>query len=309
MTLRCPGCGGAAGPGGTVVGFDRIWQALEAEFDVIVPADVREAYAPQPTTRLAPCTDCGLRFFTDAVPGGPDFYALLDSGPGYYNKLTWEGRSVIERLRDDDDVVDFGCGDGALLRSMPARSGRRVGVDHNPTAIAALRAAGVEGHGVDFEEFGREHPEEFDVALAMQVVEHLPDIPELMVAARRVLRPGGRLFVAVPNAARTTERFEPLDHPPHHLTRWRPEDLARLAARHGFDVADFSFEPAPRAAVRRAVSAHLPGGRGSDFVAKVLARAVPPPLLPGLAARVAPDDPAYGHTMLVELRRPAAVAS
>jgi hypothetical protein len=39
-----------------------------------------------------------------------------------------------------------------------------------------------------------------------------------------------------------------------------------------------------------------------------VARAVPPPLLPGLAARVAPDDPAYGHTLLVELRRPVDAA-
>ncbi len=41
----------------------------------------------------------------------------------------------------------------------------------------------------------------------MDVLEHLPDPERALAAARRLLRPGGRLFVSVPNVANLTVRL------------------------------------------------------------------------------------------------------
>jgi SAM-dependent methyltransferase len=47
----------------------------------------------------------------------------------------------------------------------------------------------------------------FDSVLLMDVLEHLPDPAPVLAEARRLLRPGGRLFVSVPNVANLTVRL------------------------------------------------------------------------------------------------------
>jgi SAM-dependent methyltransferase len=296
----CPGCGGAPLPGGVETPFAKIWSALEVECGVRLPAEVVELYTPCRNALLASCSACGLAFFQGALPGGPDFYMALDGGPGYYNTTTWEGRFVVSRLASSQAVVDFGCGDGVILRQLGRRTGRTVGVDHNPDAIAVLAAAGIEAHATPFEEFAADETGSFDVVLAMQVLEHVPDVRPLMESARRVLRPGGRFFVAVPNAEREVERFEPLDFPPHHVTRWTPTDLTTLAAHHGFDVIGMHCEPDGRGAVRRSLKRRLPGAPG-DLAARVIARALPARSLSRALSVIAPGANTLGHTLLAEL--------
>lgn len=307
VTSTCPICEGEATSGGEVVSYGRIWAALEAEFGVAVPALVKDRYTPAPTTVLAPCASCGLRFFSPAVAGGPDFYALLDAKRSYYNGVTWEGEIVASMLSGHEDVVDFGCGDGALLRKLPSRTGRSVGVDHNSAAIDSLRATGVEAYSLSFEEFSWREQEKFDTAWAMQVLEHLPDVTALLEACRRVLRPGGRLFIAVPNAGRVVDRFEPQDCPPHHISRWRESDLSMLADRFGFELVRVDREPGHddlrRLVVRRALEQRFRLGRAGRAAARGLARVTPASALLRAVRALAPQEEVCGHSLLAELRR------
>lgn len=303
----CPVCAEPAPPGGHEVPWTRIWDALEQEFTVAVPSELKDRYQVGDATRLVPCPGCGLRYFTSAVPGGPDFYALLDSGSGgYYNTLSWEGAVVGARLRDDEDVVDLGCGDGTLLRSLPrGRTGRAVGLDHFEGAVAALRTAGIEAYAEDFASFAAREPAAFDVVCAMQVLEHVADVAPLMASAHDLVRPGGRVFVAVPDDERDRDRFEPQDHPPHHVSRWTEADLAGVAARFGLDLVSFTHEPGSRAALRRTLEGRLPAGRPGWFLSRAVARSLPAPAVARALRRWAPGASAVGHTLLAEMRRPA----
>jgi 2-polyprenyl-6-hydroxyphenyl methylase / 3-demethylubiquinone-9 3-methyltransferase len=101
-------------------------------------------------------------------------------------------------------VLDVGCGAG-LLSEPIARLGAKVaGLDPAPTNIAvARRHAERAGLTIDYREEEIEavvaRGEHFDVVLAMEVVEHVPDVPAFVSACCRAVRPGGLLVMATLN--------------------------------------------------------------------------------------------------------------
>ncbi len=67
-----------------------------------------------------------------------------------------------------------------------------------------------------------------DVVLATETLEHVPDPSGFLAQARRVLRPGGRLILTVPFAARW-------HYIPHDYWRYTPSSLDNLLTAGGFD--------------------------------------------------------------------------
>ena len=54
------------------------------------------------------------------------------------------------------------------------------------------------------------------------------------------------VVLSVPNARRTWRgQMEPLEFPPHHVTRWTEDSLAALARQTGLVLEDSAFEPCP----------------------------------------------------------------
>jgi SAM-dependent methyltransferase len=82
------------------------------------------------------------------------------------------------------------------------------------------------------------------------VIEHLRDPAEALAECRRLLRPGGRLALATPNAAsRGSRRFGARwrgFEPPRHLQVYEPRSLRTLCERAGFAVTELAT-PAPAA--------------------------------------------------------------
>jgi SAM-dependent methyltransferase len=104
-------------------------------------------------------------------------------------------------------VVDVGAGSGLRARVLAERGMRVIAVEPDPVEevrahamMASLPAgavevvrAGTDGLAEVME--GREA----DAAVMWHVLEHLPDMDAGLGAVRDILRPGGRLSVAVPN--------------------------------------------------------------------------------------------------------------
>jgi SAM-dependent methyltransferase len=113
--------------------------------------------------------------------------------------------AVLEQLAEPSgkDVVDIGCGGGALVRALTARGASVTGVEISEEQLApALANDGGSGARYLIGR-GQDLPLEdatVDVAVFMRTLHHVP--PESMLAAlreaRRVLRPGGVVFVAEP---------------------------------------------------------------------------------------------------------------
>jgi SAM-dependent methyltransferase len=105
-------------------------------------------------------------------------------------------------------VLDVGCGAGLGTRRLLAAGAERVvGLDRRPEALALARAADPRGPEADglYLEHDLEHPlpfpdESADVAVALEVLEHVDAQGRLLDELHRVLRPDGVAFVSVPHA-------------------------------------------------------------------------------------------------------------
>lgn len=145
-------------------------------------------------------------------------------------------------------IIDLGCGHGALLHFLREAGYRHlVGVDRSPEQVAAARRLGIEGvREEDLFETLRELPDRSqDVVVCFDVIEHFRREELLLFAEEvaRVLRPGGRWILHVPNgespfAARM--RYGDLTH---ELAFTR-ESLGQLCLSCGFSRVA-CYEDAP----------------------------------------------------------------
>jgi SAM-dependent methyltransferase len=236
----CPLCGSRSSTIVASVPYASIWRELEGQLGLTVPDELRRRLTPARDAYLYACPSCGLEYFSPRNQGGSDFYGLLTSAPaGYYTDRRWEYSIAEKLLHDGDAVLDIGCGDGGFLRRVAPRVGRAVGVDENPAAIRRLADAGIEAHCADLEQFAAENAARFDVVCAFQLLEHLPSIAGFAQSVRSCATPGGFVLVSTPNNDRLRlNPLDPLDCPPHHVSRWRPDQLRRFARDFGFDPVD-----------------------------------------------------------------------
>jgi SAM-dependent methyltransferase len=77
-------------------------------------------------------------------------------------------------------------------------------------------------------------PESFDLVSIMHVLEHVRRPVETLNQIRGVLKPGGLLFIEVPNTSDLNMFYDLLLF--EHLYHFTPETLAWLLAREGFEV-------------------------------------------------------------------------
>lgn len=111
-------------------------------------------------------------------------------------------------------VLDVGCGAGELLASIKGEVCEVVGVELNQGFVDFMNdELGIEAHAQDVNQLdlgGRA----FDLILSIATLDHLPNPLETVRTMRRLLAPGGTLYIEVPN------RDEALNH---HL----PEESRR----------------------------------------------------------------------------------
>jgi SAM-dependent methyltransferase len=114
---------------------------------------------------------------------------------------------ILHRLAQpaDKDVVDIGCGGGALVRELAAAGARATGVEISPDQLAPALAADPDGVGRYLVGRAERLPLQdgsMDVAIFMRTLHHVPPA-ELTTALReagRVLRADGVVYVAEPLA-------------------------------------------------------------------------------------------------------------
>ncbi len=136
-------------------------------------------------------------------------------------------------------LLEVGFGGGATLSLMSARGWRAEGIDFDEAAVAGARARGMTVSAGDIR--AQHYPDEtFDAVISSHVIEHLHDPVGFVRECRRVLKPGGQLVLATPNAqsfgrAMFGPSWFALD-PPRHLLIFSEASLLATARKAGFDV-------------------------------------------------------------------------
>ncbi|HEY2201102.1 MAG TPA: class I SAM-dependent methyltransferase, partial [Solirubrobacteraceae bacterium] len=140
-------------------------------------------------------------------------------------------------------LLDVGCGEGVLVHQWAQRLGERrvVGIDLEEESIQAgwsrRQAPNLSYHVMHAENLPFAE-NEFDLATAIEVLEHVPDpehtLAEMVRCAER------HLLVSVPreplwrmlNMARGAYLGQ-LGNTPGHLNHWSKRSFARLLSQHG----------------------------------------------------------------------------
>ena len=122
-------------------------------------------------------------------------------------------------------MLDIGCGGGILSEPLARLGATMVGADPAEENIEAARAHGEEqGLTVDYRattaEALAEAGEAFDVVLAMEVVEHVTDVPLFVSTCASLVKPGGLLIAATIN--RTLKSFALAIVGAEYVLRWVP---------------------------------------------------------------------------------------
>lgn len=134
-------------------------------------------------------------------------------------------------------IVDFGCGVSDMAEIVGNRGGHYTGVEFSRSARSILGSRGI-AVVAELEELG---PQRFDIALMIEVIEHLPDPAEVLRSIRAVLNPRGSLFVVTPNSGSLNYRLRgdrwPQAALPAHVTLLNYSALKTVLQRHRFSVA------------------------------------------------------------------------
>ena len=233
----CPICGG-----------DRVERLHTQRF--VLP----EAH-PLPAAYDVVCCDaCGF-VYADTPAGQPEYDAYYSRDSKYADVNTGTGGGDLPwddaRLRDTARTiaahvvgrtglaVDVGCGNGGLLKWL-AREGftALAGVDPSPECARAVeRVAGVRGR-VGWLSHLPDDVLGAELGILSHVLEHVLDLRAATGALARLVRPGGRAYVEVPDATRfhafVAAPFQ--DFNVEHINHFSPASLRNLLGAAGFTV-------------------------------------------------------------------------
>ena len=155
----------------------------------------------------------------------------------------------VERAKEQQPVLDIGCGRGEFLEACKKAGVDARGFDVNERSVADLQQRGLNvalaGIPQCFE--GIKHGS-IGTVVAMHVVEHLPveHLFALFAQAARVLRAGGLLIIETPNAESIAVSASDFWRDPTHIAPRHPAALTILAREHGFSIDEVrAIHPLP----------------------------------------------------------------
>jgi len=116
-------------------------------------------------------------------------------------------------------VVDLGCGDQNIREAFENRGASYRGIDINECNL-------------EIENFPLE-TESIDIAVCLALIEHINDPGHFLKETKRILKPGGVLWISTPNIEACGEKFW---DDPTHVHPYTRASLRMLLEMNGFKV-------------------------------------------------------------------------
>jgi SAM-dependent methyltransferase len=199
---------------------------------------------------VAICSDCGAAFADDIPP-----QSAYDA---YYRDLSkYEGAApagteppvVEQRFRDlaelvarfipsaNSRVLEIGCASGGLLKALHDLGFHQLqGCDPSPGCVRSTRELyGIPAFACTVFTVPSP-PEPYDFLVLTGVMEHIPDVDGAIRGFRRLLAPGGRVYLEVPDASRYQARLDApfQEFSVEHINFFSKTSLVNLMCTRGF---------------------------------------------------------------------------
>ena len=132
-------------------------------------------------------------------------------------------------------LLDVGCGTGFVLQGLRSEHPalRLVGGELFPQGLAVARHRVPDAELLQMDARRIPFRDEFDVAGAFDVLEHVEDDAQVLSEMRAALRPGGGLLVTVPQHPRL---WSIVDEYSRHVRRYTRAELLAKVRGAGFEV-------------------------------------------------------------------------
>jgi 2-polyprenyl-3-methyl-5-hydroxy-6-metoxy-1,4-benzoquinol methylase len=202
---------------------------------------------------LVRCTACGLAYVSPRprLEHIGDYYSggyFAERHPFFRRQLMALRTRKIGRPTPGARLLDIGCGRGDFMLACRRLGWEVVGTEQARSPVMGLaRTLGIEV--VTLADLAGFPDASFDVVTLWHVLEHLPDPRDALRAIYRLLRPGGRVIVELPNLGSWQARIAGRDwyhlDVPRHLSHFEARTLMRLLSSEGLspEVAQtFSLE-------------------------------------------------------------------
>jgi 2-polyprenyl-3-methyl-5-hydroxy-6-metoxy-1,4-benzoquinol methylase len=139
-------------------------------------------------------------------------------------------------------LLEVGCGTGEFLRTAKMAGWTVSGLELS----SSFRTAALNWYNLELvsEELSEADFAEniFDIVAMNHVFEHLPDPIDFLVQISRILRPGGWLFIIVPNLSSWTDKLFGKSNPTlikkDHYFHYNPSTLMNVVSRSLFDIGE-----------------------------------------------------------------------
>ena len=192
---------------------------------------------------LLSCRGCAT-LYTSHLPDAAsakdydDYYVPENIAiPDFIDRRVDEIIAGFAPYRDNNRLLDLGCGAGGLLLSAMRAGWDAEGVEVSAKATEQVRAQGGKVFCGKLDE-ARYPDEHFDVVASSEVLEHVDDPRAFVEEVARILRPGGLFWATTPHGRGVSAKVLGLNWsivvPPDHLHLFSVKGVKTLLAAAGF---------------------------------------------------------------------------
>lgn len=203
------------------------------------------------------CNACTVRFTQD-IPGeqeigafyaSTDYISHSDTKKGFINSLYHRVRKMTlaskrkliirETKMQKGNLLDVGCGTGAFLHTMQEAGWEVTGLEPDPTAREKATEL-YKLHPLATDQLFQLPPGSFNAITLWHVLEHVHELHAYVEQLGKLLAPGGRLFIAVPNYtsydASVYKEYWAAYDVPRHLYHFSPSSMQKLLEKHKLEL-------------------------------------------------------------------------